>query len=70
MIDARQQAAVRHFNRHWDKAPNYEANLKGPWKGLSFEEIEEDVLTADWVPNRADWRAKGLRGRRHALEVL
>lgn len=63
-------AAVRHFRRHMNKAPNWIQNRMGPWKGLNRTEREEDIVTADWVPNRAAWRSKGLRGRRHAMEVL
>lgn len=70
MIDERQALAIQHFRRHMHKAPNWAANLKGPWQGLSDEEKAEDILTADWVPNRRDWRSRGLRGRQHALEVL
>lgn len=66
MID--NKVAVCHFNRY--SRSSRDENFKGPWADLSSEEIEADVLTADWVPNRAMWRSKGLKGRRHALEVL
>lgn len=63
------RAAVAHFNRHMGKAPNRLLNANGPWAELSDEEKEEDILTADWVPNRAMWRAKGFKGRNHVIRL-
>lgn len=68
MID--NKVAVAHFRRHMNKAPNVENNLREPWHGLSAEERAEDILSADWVPNRAMWRAQGFRNKAHAEEVL
>lgn len=62
-------AAVRHFRRHMHQAPNWVLNQL-QWQGLSPEEREADILTADWVPNRAAWRAQGFRSWVHAQEVL
>jgi predicted amidohydrolase len=59
--------AVKHFNRHMGKAPNRMMNILGPWHELSDEEKEEDILTADWVPNRAAWRRLGFKGRNDAI---
>ncbi len=64
MIDNR--AAVAHFNRHMDA----KALLQGPWAGLTRDEVKADVQTADWVPNRASWRAQGFRNRAHAEAVI
>ena len=66
MLTERQQAAIRHFRRHQHKAPN----LKGPWHGLSPEEVEADIQTADWVPNRSEWRAQGFKNLAHAQAML
>jgi len=68
MIDNR--AAVAHFRRHMERHPNSTLNRMGPWVGLGKEEREADIRTADWVPNRAMWRAQGFRNGTHALEVL
>lgn len=67
MIDNR--AAVAHFRRHMHKAPNWVLNQL-QWQGLSPKEREADIRTADWVPNRAAWRARGFRNSTHAQEVL
>lgn len=63
------QAAIAHFRRHQNKAPNWVLNQL-QWQGLSPEDREADILTADWVPNRAAWRAQGFRNQAHAQEVL
>lgn len=62
--------AVRHFWRYRHKAPNWILNRMGPWNSLSDEDVEADAKTADWVPNRAMWRARGFKGMAHAQAVL
>jgi hypothetical protein len=70
MITERQRAALRHFRRYQGHAPNWVKNKLGPWFGLNAEDREADILTANWVPNRAEWRAQGFKNYRHAQEVL
>lgn len=62
--------AIRHFKAHSHKAPNWQRNIKGPWLGLPLNERLADIETADWVPNRAAWRARGFRNQAHAQAVL
>jgi len=64
-----QFSAIRHFRKHMDKAPNNVLNRAFPWKGLTKEEREADIQTAEFVPNRAMWRAKGFMSKAHALSV-
>lgn len=61
--------AVHHFRRHMHKAPNWVAN-QGVWEGLTIGEVKKDIQSADWVPNRASWRAQGFKNLAHAQAVL
>jgi hypothetical protein len=67
MVD--NDAAVRHFRKYMNKAPNWVLNLAFPWKGLTQEEREADIKTAEFVPNRAMWRAQGFRSTTEALAL-
>lgn len=70
MITEHQRLAVVHFRRHQHKTPHSVLNIAGPWAGLSPEDKEADILTADWVPNRAQWRDQGFKNYAHAASVL
>lgn len=63
-------SAVSHFRKYMDRAPNNVLNRAFPWKGLTKGEREADILTAEFVPNRAMWRARGFRNLAHAQSVL
>ncbi len=60
------EGAIRHFTRFMDPV----TLTKGPWAGLTRDEIRADVQTANWAPNRAMWRAQGFRNYAHAQAVL